>query len=55
MLISNLEQNYFILHGRKSKMNHRENEENGEFECPKSESLVFQKVTQSCFDPSTIC
>jgi hypothetical protein len=45
MPILNLEQNYFIWHEKrreKSKTNHRKSEEKHEFECFKSESLVFQ-------------
>jgi hypothetical protein len=35
----------------KSKIVHRENEKKGEFECPRSESLVFQRGTLILFWP----
>ncbi len=41
-----MEQNYFISHEEKkgkSKTSQRKNEEKGEFESPRNESLVFQK------------
>jgi threonine/homoserine/homoserine lactone efflux protein len=52
-----LEQNYFIWHGKKkgkSKTSHKKNGKNGEFERPKSKSLVSKGVLESCLDPNTL-